>query len=64
MFTRRPPYDGDSSADERSKLPRRKGRLTRGEWNDLWDILVVCWSADPLDRPTASELEVALRNIF
>ena len=54
----------DSSADERSKPPRRKGRLAHGEWNDLWDILVVCWSADPLDRPTASELEVALRNIF
>ena len=64
MFTRRPPYEIDSSADERSKPPRRKGRLMREEWDDLWVILVVCWSADPFDRPTASELEVALRNIF
>ena len=64
MFTRRPPYDMDSSAKDRSKPPRRKGRLMRNEWDKLWKILVVCWSADPSVRPTASELEVRLRNIF
>ena len=64
MFTRRPPHDVDSTADDRSKLPRRKGRLMREEWNKLWDVLVVCWSPDPLDRPTASELEANLRKIF
>ena len=64
MFTRRPPHDVDSTANDRSKLPRRKGRLMREEWNKLWDVLVVCWSPDPLDRPTASELEANLRKIF
>ena len=64
MFARRPPYDGDSSAKDRSKLPSRTGRLKREEWNELWDVLVICWSPDPLDRPTASELEASLRKIF
>ena len=36
----------------------------REEWTELWDILVACWSTDPLDRPTASELEERLRKIF
>ena len=64
MFTRRPPYDGDSTPNERSKPPRRKGHLMHKDWNKLWKILEVCWSADPSDRPTALELEVRLRNIF
>jgi hypothetical protein len=64
MFTRRPPYDGDSTANDRSKPPRRSGRLNRGEWDKLWEVLVDCWSKDPLDRPTASELEATLRMIF
>ena len=64
MFTRRPPYEGDSCSKDRSNLPRRKGRLTREEWNELWEVLVVCWSPDPLDRPTASELEASLREIY
>ena len=64
MFTRRPPYEGESSASDRSKPPSRTGRLIRDEWNQLWDVLVVCWSTDPLDRPTASELEASLRDIF
>ena len=64
MFNQRPPYDGDSTAEDRSKLPRRIGRLTHKDWNKLWEILEVCWSADPLDRPTASDLEARLRKIF
>ena len=64
MFTRRPPYEGDSTANDRSKPPRRTGRLNREEWNKLWEVLVVCWSADPVDRPTASELEASLRKVF
>jgi hypothetical protein len=36
----------------------------REEWNKLWEVLVVCWSTDPLDRPTASELEAMLRMIL
>ena len=63
MFTQRPPYDGDSSAKDRSKPPGRIGLLMREEWNDLWKILVLCWSADPLDRPTASDLEARLSEI-
>ena len=63
MFTQRPPYDGSSTAEDRSKLPRRIGRLMRDEWNKLWEILEVCWSADPLDRPTASDLESMLPEI-
>ena len=58
------PYEGDSYSKDRSKLPRRKGRLTREEWKELWEVLVVCWSPDPLDRPTASELEASLRKIY
>lgn len=64
MFIRRPPYDGDSSAKNRSKPPSRTGRLNREEWDKLWEVLVTCWSADPLDRPTASELEASLLKIF
>ena len=64
MFTRRPPYEADSNAKDRSKPPRRRGLLRRQEWNELWDVLVVCWSPDPLDRPTASELEASLHLIF
>ena len=64
MFTRRPPYEEDSSPNDRSKPPMRKGRLNSVEWNELWEVLVVCWSADPLDRPTASELEASLRSIL
>ena len=64
MFTRRPPYEVDSSAEDRSKPPIRRGLLQREEWNELWDVLVVCWSPDPLERPTASELEAILRTIF
>jgi hypothetical protein len=64
MFTRRPPYAEDSTANDRSKPPGRTGRLMREEWNKLWEILEVCWSTDPLDRPTASELEARLRMIF
>ena len=64
MFTRRPPFEVDSCPNDRSKPPRRKGRLMREEWNNLWEVLVVCWSPDPLDRPTASELEARLRKIF
>ena len=63
MFTQRPPYDGNSSAKDRSKLPRRKGRLMDKEWDKLWEILEVCWSADPFDRPTASDLEARLPEI-
>ena len=33
------------------------------EWNKLWEILEVCWSADPFNRPTASELEARLSEI-
>jgi hypothetical protein len=36
----------------------------REEWNKLWEILEVCWSTDPLDRPTASPFEARLRMIF
>ena len=64
MFTRQPPYDGNSSANDRSKPPARIGLLMRKEWTKLWEILLVCWSTDPLDRPTASELEARLRKIF
>ena len=64
MFTRRPPYEEDSSAEDRSKPPMRRGLLRREQWNELWDILVICWSPDPLDRPTASELEAILRRIY
>jgi len=64
MFTRRPPYEGDSTANDRSRPPRRTGRLNREEWNKLWEVLVVCWSADPVDRPTASELEASLRKVL
>ena len=63
MFTQQPPYDGDSSAKDRSKPPRRIGLLRLEDWNKLWEILVVCWSADPLDRPTASDLEARLSEI-
>ena len=64
MFTRRPPYEVDSSVYDRSKPPMRTGRLKRVEWDELWNVLVDCWSADPLDRPTASELEASLRSIL
>ena len=64
MFTRQPPYGENSSAADRSKTPARIGLLIREEWTELWNILVFCWSTDPLDRPTASELEASLRNIF
>ena len=64
MFTRQPPYGENSSAADRSKTPARIGLLVREEWTELWNILVFCWSTDPLDRPTASELEASLRNIF
>ena len=64
MFTRRPPYEVDGSAEDRSKPPIRSGLLQREEWNELWDVLVVCWSPDPLDRLTASELEAILRKIY
>ena len=64
MFNHRSPYDWNSSAEDRSKLPRRIGRLMHKYWNKLWEILEVCWSADPLDRPTASDLEARLRKIF
>ena len=64
MFTRRPPYEEDSSSEDRSKPPMRTGLLKPKVWNDLWDILVVCWSPDPLYRPTASELEANLRKIL
>ena len=64
MFTRRPPYEENSSPNDRLKPPMRTGRLKRVEWNELWDVLVVCWSADPLDRPTALELVASLRWIF
>jgi hypothetical protein len=64
MFTRRPPYEGNSTANDRTKPPRRTGRLNIKEWNKLWEVLVVCWSTDPLERPTASELEARLRMIF
>ena len=63
-FARRPPYDMDSTAYDRSKPPRRGGRLMRMEWYRLWKILEVCWSTNPSDRPTASELEARLLNIF
>ena len=63
MFTQQPPYEQDSSAKDRSKPPRRIGLLKREDWNELWEILVVCWSADPLDRPTASDLEARLAEI-
>ena len=63
MFTQQPPFDGDSSAKDRSKPPRRIGLLKLEDWNKLWEILVVCWSADPLDRPTASDLEARLSEI-
>ena len=64
MFTRQPPYEGNSNASDRSKPPARIGLLLREEWNNLWEILMVCWSTDPLYRPTSSELEARLRNIF
>jgi hypothetical protein len=64
MFNQRPPYEMDSAADDRSELPARIGRLMHKEWNKLWEILEVCWSTDPLDRPTASDLEARLRKIF
>ena len=64
MFTRQPPYEGDSSVNDRSKPPVRTGCLKRVEWDGLWDVLVDCWSTDPLYRPTASELEASLRKIF
>ena len=64
MFTRQPPYEGNSSASDRSRPPARIGLMMREEWTELWDILVACWSTDPLDRPTASELEERLRKIF
>ena len=64
MFIRQPPYGENSSADDRSKPPTRIGLLIREEWNKLWEILEVCWSTDPLDRPTASELEASLHEIF
>ena len=63
MFTQNPPYEKDSSAKDRSKLPMRKGPLVHEEWNKLWEILEVCWSADPFDRPTASDLEARLPEI-
>ena len=58
MFTQQQPYD--SSAKDRSKPPGRIGPLKREDWNKLWEILVVCWSANPLDRPTASDLVARL----
>jgi len=64
MFTRQPPYGENSNADDRSKPPARIGLLMREEWNKLWEILVVCWSTNPLDRPTATELEASLHEIF
>jgi len=64
MFTLRSPFDGESSAKDRSKPPGRIGRLMHKDWNKLWEILEVCWSTDPLDRPTASDLEARLRKIF
>ena len=64
MFTRQPPYEGNSNAIDRSKPPARIGLLMREEWNELWEILEDCWSTDPLDRPTASELEARLRKTF
>ena len=64
MFTRLPPYEGDSNASDRSKPPARIGLLMGEEWNKLWEILEDCWSTDPLDRPTASELEARLRKVF
>ena len=63
MFTQKPPYDGSSSAEDRSKLPMRKGPLVHEEWNKLWEILELCWSADLFDRPTASDLEARLPEI-
>ena len=63
MFTQKPPYEKDSSAKDRSKPPRRIGLLKHEDWNKLWEILVDCWSADPLDRPTASDLESKLSEI-
>ena len=64
MFTRQPPYEWNSSATDRSRPPARIGLLMREEWNKLWEILEDCWSTDPLDRPTASELEARLRKTF
>ena len=64
MFIRQPPYEGNSSTKDRSKPPARIGLLMKEEWNKLWEILEACWSTDPLDRPTASELEARLRKIF
>jgi hypothetical protein len=63
---RPPPYDPyeRNSANDRSNPPRRIGRLNREEWNELWEVLVDCWSANPADRPTASELETRLCRIF
>ena len=58
MFTQQQPYD--SSAKDRSKPPGRIDPLKREDWNKLWEILVVCWSANPLDRPTASDLVARL----
>ena len=58
IFTQQQPYD--SSAKDRSKPPGRIGPLKREDWNKLWEILVVCWSANPLDRPTASDLVARL----
>jgi hypothetical protein len=64
MFTQQPPYKGNSTANDRSKPPRRTGRLNLEEWNKLWEILEVCWSTYPLDRPSASALEAWLHTIF
>ena len=63
MFTKKPPYEEGSSAKDRSKPPRRVGLLKHEDWNTLWEILVDCWSADPLERPTASDLEARLSEI-
>ena len=60
MFTQKPPYEKDSIAKDGSKPPQRIGHLTSEDWNELWEILEVCWSADPLDRPTVSDLEARL----
>ena len=60
MFTQKPPYEKDSIAKDRLKPPQRIGHLTSEDWNELWEILEVCWSADPLDRPTVSDLKAKL----
>ena len=53
----------DSSAIDRSKLPDRKVLLKDSKWDKLWEVLEGCWSPDPSDRPTATELAARLSEI-